>query len=121
MSVLHVGDRVVARVAGRAARAVPGVVALRPDLTQALLGIAGTAFGQERGPLSADGASAVVEGGHAEVSLTVVARLGHNCRDLAAAVQRAVTAEVAAYTGLDVLVRVTIADVLIEGPRSGGP
>jgi uncharacterized alkaline shock family protein YloU len=54
------------------------------------------------------------------VSLTVVARLGHNCRDLAAAVQRAVTDEVAAYTGLDVSVRVTIADVLIEGPRPGG-
>ncbi|MCW0214675.1 MAG: Asp23/Gls24 family envelope stress response protein [Pseudonocardia sp.] len=112
-TTLHVGDLVVARLAARAARGVPGVAGLRPDLTQALLGVAGTVFGQQRDTLPADGATAVVEGGHADVSLTVLTRLGHNCRDLAAAVQRAVSAEVGAYTGLQVTVRVTIADVLI--------
>lgn len=110
---VHIGDAVVARVAARRARRVPGVVALRADLAQALLGIAGSVLG-DRGRLSADGVSAVVHGDSAEVSVTIVTRLGHNCRDVAQAVQREVDAEVSAYTGLDVLVRVTVADVLLS-------
>jgi uncharacterized alkaline shock family protein YloU len=111
---MHVGNAVVARVAARRARKVPGVVALRADLTQTLLGMAGSALGQDRSRLPADGVSAAVHGRSADVSVTVVTRLGHNCRDLAQAVQREVTAEVSAYTGLDVLVTVTIADVLTD-------
>lgn len=115
----HVADTVVAQVAARRARAVPGVVALRADLAQALLGVAdsvlaGSGWGQGRSRLPPDGVSAAVEGGVAEVSVTLVTRLGHNCRDLAQAVQREVAAEVAGYTGLQVLVRVTIADVLLD-------
>jgi uncharacterized alkaline shock family protein YloU len=111
---MHVGDAVVARVAAERARRVPGVVALRADLAQALLGLAGSALGQHQGALPTEGVSAAVQGGAAEVSVTVVTRLGHNCRDLAQEVQRAVHAEVGAYTGLDVLVRVTVVDVLLE-------
>jgi uncharacterized alkaline shock family protein YloU len=111
---MHVGDPVVARVAARRARQVPGVVALRADLAQALLGIAGSVLGQQQSWLPADGVSAAVHGRSAEVSVTIVTRLGHNCRDLAQALQREVAAEVAAYTGLDVLVRVTVADVLLD-------
>lgn len=40
--VVHVGDAVVARIAAERARRVPGVVALRADLGQALLGLAGS-------------------------------------------------------------------------------
>lgn len=113
---VHIGDAVVARVAARRARRVPGVVALRADLAQALLGIAGSVLGDrgDRERLSADGVNAVVHGGSAEVSVTIVTRLGHNCRDVAQAVQREVAAEVSTYTGLDVLVRVTVADVLLS-------
>ena len=111
---LHVGDAVVARVAAHRARLVPGVVALRPDLPQALLGIAGTVFGQDRSRLPVDGVSVAVDGRSVEVAVSIVTRLGHNCRDLAAAVQREVAAEVRAYTGLDVTVRVTVADVLLD-------
>jgi uncharacterized alkaline shock family protein YloU len=111
---MHVGDAVVARVAARRARMVPGVVELRADLTQTLLGMAGSVLHQDRSWLPTDGVSAVVHGGSAEVSVTVVTRLGHNCRDLARAVQREVMAEVSAYTGLDALVTVTIADVLTD-------
>ena len=50
-----------------------------------------------------------------QVALTVVTRLGHNCRDLAQAVQRAVAAEIAGYTGLVATVTVTIAEVLLDG------
>jgi uncharacterized alkaline shock family protein YloU len=111
---MHVGDAVVARVAARKARQVPGVVALRADLAQALLGVAGAVLGQDRSWLPADGVTAVVQGGSADVKVTVVTRLGHNCRDLAQAVQQEVAAEVRAYTGLDALVTVTVADVLLD-------
>lgn len=109
---VHVSDTVVARVAAQQARRVPGVVALRADLGQALLGIAGSALGQDRSTLSTDGVSATVNGRSAEVSVTIVTRLGHNCRDLAQAVQREVAAAVSAYTALDVHVQVTVADIL---------
>ncbi|WP_233159725.1 Asp23/Gls24 family envelope stress response protein [Pseudonocardia sp. MH-G8] len=111
---MHVGDAVVARVAARHARQVPGVVALRADLAQALLGVAGVVLGQDRSWLPADGVTAAVHGDSAEVRVTIVSRLGHNCRDLARAVQREVATGVRDYTGLDALVTVTIADVLLD-------
>lgn len=109
----HVGDRAVARIAARAARRVPGVVALRPDLQQTLLGIAGswTAPGPVPPDLRSDGVVAAVHDGAAEVSVTIETRLGFRCRDLAAAVRRAVADELRATTGLPATVRVTIADV----------
>ncbi|MHA6784640.1 Asp23/Gls24 family envelope stress response protein [Pseudonocardia saturnea] len=116
---LHVGAAVVARVAAHRARRVPGVAALQADLAQALLGLAGSAISHrlghpDHGTLPADGVHAAVQDGTAEVSITLATRLGHNCRDLAQAVQREVAAEVHAYTGLDVVVRVTVAEVLLD-------
>ena len=111
---VHVGDAVVARVAAHHARRVPGVVALRADLAQALLGIDGTVLGQDRSWLPTDGVTATVHGSSADVRVTVVTRLGHNCRDLAQAVQHQVAAGVRDYTGLDVLVTVTVAGVLLD-------
>ncbi|GAA1846993.1 hypothetical protein GCM10009836_28220 [Pseudonocardia ailaonensis] len=111
---LHVADVVVARIAAAAARAVPGVAALRPDLGQALLGLAGSLLGEQGGPLSAAGAAATVDGDVARISLTLVTTLGHNCRDLAAAVQRAVGAQIRTETGLGAVVTVTVADVALS-------
>jgi uncharacterized alkaline shock family protein YloU len=111
---MNVGDAVVARVAAHRARQVPGVIALQVDLAQALLGIAGAVLGQDRSWLPADGVTATVHAGSADVQVTIVTRLGHNCRDLAQAVQRDVAAEVREYTGLDALVTVTVADVLLD-------
>ena len=108
---VHVGDALVARVAAGRARRVPGVVGLRADLSQTLLAVAGSVLGR---PQEAEGVSATVDGETADVAVTVVTRLGHNCRDLAQEVQRAVAAEVAAYTGLEVVVRVTVAEVLLD-------
>lgn len=110
-TTFHVGDGVVARVAAEAATGVPGVVALRTDLAGTLLGLAGAVLGTTRAPVVA----ARVDGTQAEVSIDVVTRLGFNCRDLARAVQREVSAAVAQYTGLETLVRVTVVDVLLDG------
>jgi uncharacterized alkaline shock family protein YloU len=109
-TTFRAGDALLARVAAEAAAAVPGVVALRTDLAGTLLGLAGQVLGTRRAPV----VSARVDGGQAEVSLSVVTRLGFNCRDLAVAVQREVGEAVRAYTGLDTLVRVTVVDVLID-------
>lgn len=111
---MHVADAVVARVAAHRARQVPGVVALRADLAQALRGIAGAVLRQDRSWLPADGVTAAVRGGSAAVEVTIVTSLGHNCRDLVQAVQREVAAGVRDYTGLDALVTVTVADVLLD-------
>jgi uncharacterized alkaline shock family protein YloU len=106
-----VGAGAVARIAAARAARVPGVLALRADLTQALLGVAASVLGQDRSRLPVEGVHAVVRGPAAEITVTVATRLGHNCRDLAQAVQREVAAEVAAHTGLAATVRVTIVDV----------
>jgi uncharacterized alkaline shock family protein YloU len=114
---MHVADAVVARVAALRARQVPGVVALRADPARAVPDTAGTAdaaHGRDSSWIPADGVSAAVHGGSAEVEVTVVTRLGRNCRDLAQAVQQEVAAGVRAYTGLDALVTVTVADVLLD-------
>ncbi len=113
---IRVGDAVVARVAAQRARRVPGVVALRADLAQALLGFADSVLSAERdrGTIPADGVHAQVHGTSAEVTITLVTRLGHNCRDVAQAVQVAVAEELRDYTGLDTRVRVIVAEVLID-------
>jgi uncharacterized alkaline shock family protein YloU len=111
---LRVGDSAVARIAAQRAALVPGVVGLRADLAQVLLGVAGTVLGQDRSRLPTDGVNAVVSGGSVEVSVTLVTRLGHNCRDVAREVQREVAAAVTAQTGLSATVTVTIADVLLN-------
>lgn len=110
---VHVADTVVARIAARRALAVPGVLALHADLAQALLGVAGSVLDPERARPPA-GVEAAVQGTAAEVAVTIATRLGHNCRDVARAVQREVAVEVTAYTGLEVVVTVTIADVLFD-------
>ncbi|RZT87745.1 putative alkaline shock family protein YloU [Pseudonocardia sediminis] len=109
----HVGDLAVARIAARRARTVPGVVTLRADLSQTLLGLAGTWLSPDPVPaeLRAEGVAVAVRGDRADVRVTVVTELGHNCRDLAATVQHEVGAAVRETTGLDADVRVTIADI----------
>jgi uncharacterized alkaline shock family protein YloU len=112
---IRISDTLVARVAAQCALRMPGVVALHADLGQALLGITGSVLGPDalRPPPPA-GASADVGDGTVAVRLTVATRIGHNCRDLAQALQRDVAAEVAAYTGLRAVVTVTIAEVLLS-------
>lgn len=110
---VQIADMVVARVAARRALAVPGVVALQADIGKAVLGMAGSMLGPmaQRPPA---GASAEVRDGAVTVRLTVVTRLGYNCRDLAHAVQVDVADDVARYTGMRTVVTVTVADVLLE-------
>jgi uncharacterized alkaline shock family protein YloU len=107
---IRLGDAAVARIAAAVAAGVPGVVSLRPDLGQTLLGLATSLIG-DAAPTS--GATAAVTGDHAEVTVTVVTALGHNARDLCAEVQRAVARRLEMDAGLTATVTVTVADVLL--------
>ena len=80
---LHVADATVASMVAAAARSVPGVLGPRADVTPTLIRVA------------------------------IVTRLGDNCRDIAAAVQRVVTQTLAELTGQTAQVEVTVADVLL--------
>jgi uncharacterized alkaline shock family protein YloU len=99
------GDAAVARIAAAVAKEVPGVESLRPDLSQTLLGLVGAE------PVR--GATAAVQEGRVEITLTVVTTLGHNPRDLCAEIQRAVAARVQRETALVPTVTVTIAEILL--------
>lgn len=112
-SRLHVSDTVVARVAAYHACRVPGVLRLRPNLAQSMTGIASRLLpSREAGHrIPTDGVTAVVEGGRAEISVSVITRWGRNCRDLADEIQRQVAEQVQSYTGLPATVSVTITDV----------
>ncbi|MBW0104877.1 Asp23/Gls24 family envelope stress response protein [Pseudonocardia sp. KRD291] len=109
----HVADLAVARIAARRARAVPSVVGLRADLSQTLLGLAGTWLNPDPVPpdLRAEGVTVAVHGDRADVRVTVVTELGPNCRELALTVQGEVARAVREATGLDATVQVTIADI----------
>lgn len=111
---LVVGETAAARIAAQAAGRVPGVLGLPPDLGQMLLGVAGSVLGHDRSRRPTDGVRAEIGVGTVVVSVTVATTLGHNCRDLAVAVQRAVADEVHAQTGLVATVRVTVAEVLVD-------
>ncbi len=80
---LHVADAALASLTVAAARAVPGVVAARADLVGDL------------------------------VRVRIVTRLGDNCRDVAEAVQRAVTRTADESAGQTVHAQVTVAEVLL--------
>ena len=82
---LHVADAAVASVAVAAAGTLPGVLAQRAEL---------------------------VRGAEPLVRVAIVTRLGDNCRDVAAAVQREVIRTLGRTRGVAARVEVTVAEVL---------
>lgn len=110
---VHVSDLAVARIAARRARAVPGVTALYGDVAQTLLGLAAHWLPHDPVPaeLRTDGVVAAVHGADVDVRITLGARFGTPCAELAARVREEVAAEVAQVAGLRARVRVTIADL----------
>lgn len=120
---VHVADTVIAKIAAYYTRKVPGVFALQPDLTQTVLGFAGWMLGSHQdgdSALSTDGVDVDVDGQTAQIQISLITRLGYNCRDIAEAIQQQVTGQVATHTGLIATVSVTITDIdLGTGERHG--
>jgi len=120
---VQVADTVLARVAAYYAR---GRVVCRPrtgpttgassrTAAKAWPALAGTLLGpapQGDPRLSTDGVTIEVDpNGLAHIEIAAVTRLGHNCRDVAEAVQQQVTSQVRAHTGRTAVVTVTITDI----------
>ena len=82
---LHVADAAVASMAMAVAGTLPGVLPQRAEL---------------------------VPGAEPLVRVAIATRLGDNCRDVAAAVQREVIRTLAELSGLAARVEVTVAEVL---------
>lgn len=103
---LHVTEAAVASIAAATAVGVPGVAtALTSDAVSGGAATDGSATSE---------AAAVAMTVEMTVEVAIAARLGHNCRDLAAAVQEAVGRAVAEQTGRPARVTVTVADVILE-------
>jgi uncharacterized alkaline shock family protein YloU len=83
---LHVADAALGSIATATAGAVPGVLGQRADRSPHLESL---------------------------VRVRIVLRMGDNCRDVAEAVQRAVTRTLAEQAGRTVTVEVTVAEVLL--------
>jgi hypothetical protein len=82
---LHIADAAVASMAMAAAGTMPGVLPQRAEL---------------------------VPGAEPLVRVAIATRLGDNCRDVAAAVQREVIRTLAEQAGVATRVEVTVAEVL---------
>lgn len=114
-ATLHVGAAAVARIAAYYTRRVPGVLALQPALPQYLTGIVDQIIRHH--PPEPDFATGGVTvdidtaAGRAHVSITVITRIGINCRTIAAAIQHDVAEQILAHTQLTAHVAITIADI----------
>lgn len=116
---LHVGPAAVARIAAYYTRQDPGVLALHPDLPQYLTGIADQVLGR-RPPADPDlatgGVSVTIDtaNGRAHVSITIITRIGINCRTIADTIQHDVAEQIFAHTKLIAHIAITIADIALD-------
>jgi uncharacterized alkaline shock family protein YloU len=111
---VRVSDQVVAKVVAYHAARVPGVVALRSRLSQAVVLLAGRVMDQLRDrpkEVSTEGVKVEVEGSVARIELDVVTRLGYPCLEVGRAIQSEVEAKVKAHAGLGSVVSVNIVDI----------
>ncbi|GEM_PF-2269840 len=120
---VRVSDQVVAKVAAHYAGRVPGVVALRSRLSQAVALLAGRVRDQLQDrpkEASAEGVRVEVDGQVARIELDVVTRLGYPCLEVGRAVQEEVRAQVRSHAGLASVVAVNIVDIELrpESPRT---
>lgn len=109
-----ISDTVVSSVAARAAMATPGVVRLEPGLVGLVTAWGRAARQRWEGltPAPADGVTAKIVDGQAQVKVDLVTSSIDQAAAVGTAVQRAVSREVAEQTGLTVsAVTVSILDI----------
>jgi uncharacterized alkaline shock family protein YloU len=116
-----IADGVVAKIAGMAARDVPGVHALGGGLTRAL----GAARDRVPGTAKSVSRGVKVEVGEVQtaVDLEIVVEYGVSIRDVTSAVRESVISAVGWMTGLEVIeVNIAVSDVKLpdEGDEEAG-
>ncbi|MDL4818552.1 Asp23/Gls24 family envelope stress response protein [Actinomadura opuntiae] len=116
-----IADAVVAKIAGLAAREVPGVYAMGAGLTRALGAVRDRIPGVA-GPNVTQGVAVEVGERQAAIDLDVIVEHGVSIPHLAAGIRRNVISSVEQMCGLEVTeVNIVVGDVHIPGEESGAP
>jgi uncharacterized alkaline shock family protein YloU len=112
----QIADSVVAKIAGLAARSIPGVHSMGTGMARRMGQIKSLVPGSG-GPASSAAQGVAVEVGErqAAIDLDIVTWYGQSIVDVSDAVRRAVAGQVAGMTGLEVVeVNITVDDIFVE-------
>jgi len=119
MGRTHIADAVVAKVAGFAAREIPGVHSMGTGMARRMGQLRSLVPGSSES--TAQGVSVEVGEREAALDIDLVTYYGQSIVDVSDAVRRNVIDRVQGMTGLRVVeVNINVDDVYIEGEESGG-
>ena len=111
----EIADQVVAKIAGYAAREIPGVHEMGTGMARMVGGLRGRVPGQEAGP-AMQGVSVEVGERQCAIDLDVVTEYGQSIIEISEAMRRNVIERIEGMTGLEVKeVNIRIDDLFVEG------
>lgn len=116
----HIADGVVAKIAGLAARDIPGVHSMGTGMTRRMGQLKSLVPGSSESTFAGQGVAVEVGEKEAAVDLDVVTYYGQSIVDVTAAVREHVIEEVQGMTGLKVVeVNISVDDIYVEGQDKG--
>lgn len=114
----RIADGVVAKIAGLAAREIPGVQAMGKGLSRTIGGLRSLLPGTSEESLVTQGVSVEVGERQAAVDLDIVVYYGQSIVEVSEAVRRNVIERIESLTGLEVTeVNIFVDDLYVEGER----
>lgn len=119
----RIADGVVAKIAGMAAREIPGVQAMGKGLTRTFAGLRARVPGTTEEALATQGVSVEVGERQAAVDLDIVTYYGQSIVEVTEAVRRNVIERIEGMTGLEVTeVNILVDDLYVDGDlQESGP
>jgi uncharacterized alkaline shock family protein YloU len=116
----RIADGVVAKIAGLAARDIPGVHSMGTGMTRRMGQLKSLVPGSSESTSAGQGVAVEVGEKEAAVDLDVVTYYGQSIVDVTAAVREHVIEEVQGMTGLKVVeVNISVDDIYVEGQDKG--
>lgn len=114
----RIADGVVAKIAGMAAREIPGVHSMGKGLVRTLGSLRARVPGTTEEALSTQGVSVEVGERQAAIDLDIVTYYGQSIVEIAQAVRRNVIERIESMTGLEVTeVNILVDDMYVEGDQ----
>ena len=118
----RIADGVVAKIAGLAARDIPGVHSMGTGMARRVGQLRSLMPGTTDGSEASQGVSVEVGEREAAIDLDIVTYYGQSIVDIADAVRRNVTGQVEGMTGLKVKeVNIHVDDIFVEGEQEAQP
>ncbi len=118
----HIADGVVAKIAGMAAREIPGVRSMGRGLARRMGQLRALVPGQSETPSVTQGVSVEVGEREAAIDLDIVTWYGQSIVEVTEAVRRNVVDRVQGMTGLTVVeVNINVDDIYVEGEDDDDP